>query len=89
MATSGSIPGRPIILAIEIGHFGAKPTQVEDPVDTNKYIVLGQKIAKRSRNEQLQLIPFLPTQHAHPPRPVDAMESATPSFFNSPRGTVF
>ena len=57
-------PGTAVVETVLVGDFAAKPAKVEDTVDTDENVILRQKIAKRPRNEQLQLIPFLPTQHA-------------------------
>jgi hypothetical protein len=53
---------------MEPGHLGAKPAEVENPVDPDRTMILGRKIAERPRNERPRPIPPLPTRHAHTPK---------------------
>ena len=82
-------PGTAVVETVLVGDFAAKPAQVEDTVDTDENVILRQKIAKRPRNEQLQLIPFLPPQHAQPSKTFRETESAMQGFSNSPPGGRF
>ncbi len=55
-----------VVGAVEISDIVAKPGKVENSIDPNQDMLVGNKLAKRSCNEQLQLIPLLATQHARP-----------------------
>jgi transposase-like protein len=50
-------------------------------------VIIGDELAERAGNEQLQLIPFFSTQHVAPldVRTVENTELALSNFFNGPR----
>ena len=61
-----------------------QPRKIENSVDASQDVLFRDELAKRSRDEQLQLVPFLATQHAVPQTWFGASESSASDFFNSP-----
>ena len=83
-----AIDPRPaIIMAIAIGDFLPQPRKIEHAMDPSQHMIIGDELAERASDEQLQLIPFLPPQHVAPlhPRIVGNTESVFSNFFNGPR----
>jgi hypothetical protein len=77
-----------ITMAIAIGDFLPQPRKIEHAVDSSQHVIVGDVLAERASDEQLQLIPFLTPQHVAPlhPRIVRNIESILANFFNDPNG---
>jgi hypothetical protein len=82
----GIDPRPAITMAIAIDDFLPKPGKIEHAADPSQHVIIGDELAERARDEQLQLIPFLPPQHVAPlhPRIVGNTESVFSNFFNDP-----
>ena len=59
----GINPGPPEPVGVKISHLGRQPRQVQNPVNTHQNMIVWNQIAQRPADKELQLIPFLPTQH--------------------------
>jgi hypothetical protein len=82
----GIDPRPAITMAIAIDDFLPKPGKIDHAADPSQHVIIGDELAERARDEQLQLIPFLPPQHVAPlhPQIVGNTESVFSNFFNDP-----
>jgi len=74
-------------MVIAIDDFLPQPGMIEHAADPSQHVIIGDELAERAGDEQLQLIPFFPPQHVAPLhlRIVGDTESVLSNFFNSPR----
>jgi hypothetical protein len=56
-------PGAPVVGAVEIGHLVGEPLEIEHPIDPGQDVIVRDELPERARDEELQLIAWLPPQH--------------------------
>ena len=73
---------------VQLGQLTSKPTQVEDPIDADQNMIMGQHITQRPGYEQFRLPPFLAPQHpTSPALSLNRSNHDQPSFSTAPRGS--
>jgi len=57
-------PGSTNAWCVEIGHLRAKPAKVENPVDADEDVIVGDEVTQRSADEEFELIAGPTADHA-------------------------